>query len=174
MAEIEELSVIPTKCSAINKKTVSNFEVVVHHKKTKKADKRTLEDEDTIDPKTEKNEIDMKKARYDVFKFGMSGLRPDKKEEAKVSLAVQLGAKPRRNKRYNYKEYKELKDQQRQEQLEQKRLLLMEKAKSGKHKMKGKKKPLQGKTKKKSGILDMYGRPGLPGKTHMSTKTRKR
>ena len=39
------------------------------------------------------NEFDFKKARHEVFKFGISGLEKDEKYEAKVAHAISLGAK---------------------------------------------------------------------------------
>ena len=41
----------------------------------------------------ENNEFDFQKARHEVFKFGISGLNPTDKKEAKVALAISLGAK---------------------------------------------------------------------------------
>ncbi|XP_012266942.2 uncharacterized protein C1orf131 [Athalia rosae] len=48
----------------------------------------------------------MKRARFDVIKFGMSGFDGVKGEEAKIALAVKLGAKPPKKKAKNYKELK--------------------------------------------------------------------
>lgn len=62
-------------------------------------------DEAPSDPRKQQ-QLEMKRARYDVIKFGMSGF--DKKEalKAKMSLAISLGAKPPRNRRLNYKDLK--------------------------------------------------------------------
>lgn len=35
----------------------------------------------------------MKKARYDVYKFGIKGLGKEEQENAKIQLAIKLGAK---------------------------------------------------------------------------------
>ena len=35
----------------------------------------------------------MKKARYDVYKFGIKGLDKEEQENAKIQLAIKLGAK---------------------------------------------------------------------------------
>jgi hypothetical protein len=43
--------------------------------------------------KDPKNEITLKEARFDVFKFGIKGLNKDEQENAKVQLAIKLGAK---------------------------------------------------------------------------------
>lgn len=44
------------------------------------------------------NDKVMKLVRYDVFKFGMSGFDKKEKEDARVALAVKLGAKPPKQK----------------------------------------------------------------------------
>jgi hypothetical protein len=113
------------------------------------------------DNKAEKKEIDMKKVRYEVFKFGMSGFKAEKKEEVKVALAIKLGAKPPKNNYYNYKEYKHKKEMQLKEQLEQRKLLAVGKTKTGKPSTKPNRKFVsRKKNKNKDGILDPYGKPG--------------
>merc|ERR1739838_1054274 len=54
-----------------------------------------------------KKEISMKQARFDVFKFGVSGLDKKSREEANTALAVRLGAKPAKNRSVEYKQLKE-------------------------------------------------------------------
>ena len=49
----------------------------------------------------------MKQARFEVFKFGVSGLDKKSREEANNALAVRLGAKPEKNKGVEYKQLKE-------------------------------------------------------------------
>jgi hypothetical protein len=53
------------------------------------------------------HEFNIKKAKHEVIKYGMSGFDPQKKEEAKMQLAIKLGAKPPKNKYKNYKILKE-------------------------------------------------------------------
>ena len=48
-------------------------------------------------------EISMKQARFEVFKFGVSGLDKKSQEEANTALAVRLGAKPAKSKGVEYK-----------------------------------------------------------------------
>ncbi|CAL7947984.1 unnamed protein product [Xylocopa violacea] len=50
-----------------------------------------------------KQELKMKRVRYEVMKFGMSGFKGAEAEEAEVALAISLGAKPPKNKGINYK-----------------------------------------------------------------------
>jgi hypothetical protein len=45
-----------------------------------------------------KNEVTLKEARFDVFKFGIKGLNKDEQQNAKVQLAIKLGAKVRASK----------------------------------------------------------------------------
>ncbi|XP_050052315.1 uncharacterized protein [Dermacentor andersoni] len=80
--------------------------VVVFKDPTKrKANKHQLEEKNTCsDTHCDANEISFKKARHDVLKFGIQGLEKPKQEEAKIALAVQLGAKPPKNNYLNYKE----------------------------------------------------------------------
>ena len=52
-------------------------------------------------------EITMKEARFQVFKFGVSGMDKKSKEEANTALALRLGAKPEKNKFLDYKDLKE-------------------------------------------------------------------
>ncbi|CAF0834578.1 unnamed protein product [Adineta ricciae] len=49
-------------------------------------------------------EFDLEKARFDVHKFGIKGFEKSKYEDARVALAVSLGAKPPKQKFINYRE----------------------------------------------------------------------
>lgn len=61
--------------------------------------KNVIDNIDEVD-----NFIDMKSARHDVFKFGISGFDSTDKKAAKIALAVKLGAKPPKKVYKNYKE----------------------------------------------------------------------
>jgi hypothetical protein len=158
---MEELTLIPTRYSTLQNVEASNIQIVVHKNKKKDVKIKPLSMEQLKDNKAEKKEMDMKKVRYEVFKFGMSGFKAEKKEEVKVALAIKLGAKPPKNKYCNYKEYKHKKEMQLKEQLEQQKLLAVGKTKTGKPSTKGKRKFV---SKKKNtnndGILNPYGKPG--------------
>jgi len=54
------------------------------------------------------DEVSMKQARFDVFKFGVAGMKKNEQQDANVSLAIKLGAKPPKNKCYEYNEFKEM------------------------------------------------------------------
>ena len=156
---MEELTRVPTRCSKLRSIDASNIQVVVHKNKKTSFNVRRAPVDKLKNKKIETNNMDMKKARFEVFKFGMSGFKPEKKEEVKVALAIKLGAKPPKNKGYNYKEYKLIKEKQLKEQLEQRKLLAVGKTKTGRPVTKGKKKFVNRKGKQ-SGILDPYGKAG--------------
>jgi len=52
------------------------------------------------------DQVSMKEARFDVFKFGVKGFDKEGQMSAREALAVRLGAKPAKNKALPYKEYK--------------------------------------------------------------------
>uniref|UniRef100_A0A224YE01 Protein containing DUF4602 domain n=1 Tax=Rhipicephalus zambeziensis TaxID=60191 RepID=A0A224YE01_9ACAR len=96
--------------------------IVFNDPTKRKAKKRQAEEKNTCsDMPQEVNEISFKKARHDVLKFGIKGLDKPKQEEAKIALAVQLGAKPPKNSYLNYKELvndrKEKKVKEREERI---------------------------------------------------------
>lgn len=64
--------------------------------------------------------ITMKQARFDVFKFGARGLDKEGQNDARVALAIQLGAKPSKRPCLPYQQYKmELKVQKENQRAEQ-------------------------------------------------------
>lgn len=78
------------------------------------------EQEDESNVQQNGSEISFKKARYDILKFGIKGLDKPEQEEAKIALAVQLGAKPPKNKYVNYKEFIHQKKEQKVKEREEK------------------------------------------------------
>lgn len=89
------MSLILTKAALALKNAQENFQVVKFEAyKPKK--KQTTEDSAKSDTKTQpvpypKKDLELKKIRHEVVKFGMSGFDASKKEEAKIALAVSLG-----------------------------------------------------------------------------------
>jgi len=59
--------------------------------------------------------MSLKQAKFDVFKFGIKGFTKEDQESAKIQLAVKLGAAPPKNKCINYKELVNLKNKEKQE-----------------------------------------------------------
>ncbi|XP_060812295.1 uncharacterized protein C1orf131 homolog [Bombus pascuorum] len=108
---------IPTRVSKIKQDVVKEF-VSVNYERPKKRVK-TIESKENNDvenskfnvtknernenDKKRKQELEMKRVRYEVMKFGMSGFKEKKAKEAEVALAISLGAKPPKRKAINYK-----------------------------------------------------------------------
>lgn len=84
------MSLILTKAALALKNAENNFQVVKFeaHKPKKKQVDNKLESKQ-ID--NSKKDLDLKKIRHEIVKFGMSGFDPTKKKEAKIALAVSLG-----------------------------------------------------------------------------------
>lgn len=150
---------VPTRGSQIKKNATSDYISVNYKAPTKKArsddsdDKKKLKD--NTEPKLtpaelkEQQEKEMKKARYDIIKFGMSGFEKAKAKKAKVELAISLGAIPPKNRRMNYNVLK----MRRKKEKEKKK----EEHISGftSSLLKSKSKAMR---KKNSGILGVYGK----------------
>ena len=77
------------------------------------------EDQNNVD---DQDEISMKQARFDVFKFGIRGLDKDGQHEARVALALKLGAKPEKKICKPYAEYK-MEVQNRKEEIQKQKEL---------------------------------------------------
>ncbi|KAK4301283.1 hypothetical protein Pmani_026567 [Petrolisthes manimaculis] len=85
-------------------------------KKQKKTEEEPTEEEnEEFLSQPENSTMDvklMKRVRYDVFKLGMSGFNKKEKEDARIALAIKLGAKPPKNKAISYKELVEKKKEE--------------------------------------------------------------
>lgn len=158
---------IPTKVAQIKKDAAKNFVVATYKapkKVTKPIDDIDKNDEDTKTDKSNTNntkastqldrrkqqELEMKRARYDVIKFGISGFESAKAKEAKVALAIKLGAKPPKKPGLNYKV---LKDERKKEAIAAKEQEPVSGLSKSMVKHKNRKKQ-----KKNSGILGLYGK----------------
>lgn len=149
-----------------NKKTAVNNYVSINYEAPKKKsrqkvsldDKKQLQKGDSIDSTKKQTtaelkkqqEKEMKKARYDVIKFGMSGFEKAKARKAKVELAISLGAVPPKNRKMNYKVLKERRKMEKEKKKKEEHVsgltssLLRPKSKKA--------------HKKDSGILGIYGK----------------
>ncbi|XP_013780223.1 uncharacterized protein C1orf131 homolog [Limulus polyphemus] len=80
-----------------NSKDRANPEVVVFQKHLKKksisSDRKPDEENDLFE---DRPELDLQRARYEVLKFGISGFEKQRKDEARIALAIKLGAKNRK------------------------------------------------------------------------------
>ena len=103
--------IIQTKAS-ISLGIASAPEIVhfIDHKKRKQKEEGFIEENvvnnNDVSQKKSK-ELTLKDARFEVFKFGVSGMDKKSKEEANKALAVRLGAKPEKNTCIEYKQLKE-------------------------------------------------------------------
>ncbi|CAN7994334.1 unnamed protein product [Ixodes hexagonus] len=84
----------------------SKVPVIVFNDPTKRKVRRVpqFEKQDEESESRQAVELNFRKAKFDVIKFGIKGLEKPKQVEAKIALAVQLGAKPPKNKYVNYKQ----------------------------------------------------------------------
>jgi hypothetical protein len=83
------------------------------------------------------DEISMKAARWDVYKFGTRGLDKQGQHDARVMLAISLGANPEKNKCLPYEKYKEqqkLEKENNKKELEMKKVAGLLKASKRSHK----------------------------------------
>ncbi|KAJ8932299.1 hypothetical protein NQ314_014792 [Rhamnusium bicolor] len=87
----------------------------------------------------------------------MSGFDPQTKEQAKVQLAIKLGAKPPKNKYKNYKLLQAEKKKAKEEDSSRLHFQQLGKNKIGKSNAKGKSFDRK-RRKEKGGILDIYGK----------------
>merc|ERR1712088_725729 len=104
-------SQIQTKATKLKEKAAKIVPEVVTYNDPKKRPKKE-KNEGLKPPKndtenSDDSEITMKQARFDVFKFGIRGLDKDGQQEARVALALRLGAKPDKKSCLPYAQYKE-------------------------------------------------------------------
>lgn len=113
------------KCQDLKEKeemTSSDSKVVVYQRpKSKKKEEKKMDSGENSE-ETSGSVIDLKSARLDVQKFGIKGFSEDKKDTAMEALLVKLGAKPKKNKAYNYKDYQEIVKRQKVEEREKREL----------------------------------------------------
>lgn len=87
------MALIMTKAALALKNPEVNFKVVKYEAHKSKAKKSVEYQKDhkfqNID--ASKKDVDLKKIRHEIVKFGMKGFDASKKEEAKIALAVSLG-----------------------------------------------------------------------------------
>lgn len=65
--------------------------------------------------------IDMKRARFDVKKLGISGFEKSKKLQQEIQLAISLGAHKPKNKHFNVKEAKKIAEEKKRSLEERKK-----------------------------------------------------
>ncbi|XP_028174972.1 uncharacterized protein C1orf131 [Ostrinia furnacalis] len=121
------MSLIVTRASLALKNAEQNFQAVKFeaHKPKKKTTETASEDNTRpqVTPYNKKD-LELKKVRHEIVKFGMSGFDTTKKEEARIALAVSLGAKPPKREYLNYKELMQKRKQERQKQKDDKQAMI--------------------------------------------------
>ncbi|CAG9109903.1 unnamed protein product [Plutella xylostella] len=138
------MALVLTKAALALKNSEKNFQVVKFEAHKAKKKTTTTDDKTNTKPQQEplpKRDLDLKRIRHEVVKFGMSGFDGTKKEEAKIALAVSLGAKPPKKQYVNYKELMQKRKEEKQKDKEERELM---KSKSVLHsvgKAKNKRKP---------------------------------
>lgn len=108
------LDIVPTRAMLMKKSTEpTDFKAVVFetYKSKKGAGAKSAATRRGANPEQNDDGFDMKKARYEVFNFGLSGYDFKDQQKAKIALAVKLGAKPPKN---AYKNYKDLQTERKQ------------------------------------------------------------
>ncbi|XP_043795297.1 uncharacterized protein C1orf131 homolog [Apis laboriosa] len=121
---------IPTRVSRIKKDAVKEFVSVNYEKPKKKKEiikskenndiqnfkfNITKNEQNENNDEKKKKELEMKRIKYEVMKFGMSGFKGIEAEEAEIALAISLGAKPPKKKGINYKILKHERKQETQQ-----------------------------------------------------------
>ncbi|XP_030752591.1 uncharacterized protein C1orf131 homolog [Sitophilus oryzae] len=144
---------VPTRASLLKGKPVNDYQEVsfTSYKSKGKKESTKMDSEDNI----LKNDLDVKKVKHEIVKLSIEGLNPLKKEEAKIQLAIKLGAKPPKNKYKNYKELIKERKEHKEKIKKQESFQQLGKNAIGKSTAKGKS---FDKKRKKEGILDVYGK----------------
>jgi len=106
---------IQTKATKLKEKAAKIVPEVVTYLDPKKRSKKEKNEgsqmaknvKKSAENSDDESEITMKQARFDVFKFGIRGLDKDGQQEARVALALRLGAKPDKKSCLPYAQYKD-------------------------------------------------------------------
>lgn len=149
---------VPTRSSKAKK---SSHEVIIYESQKKKEsnNNNTKELRQQRPSTTNGEEITMKKARFEVYKFAHSALSAPDKQKSNIELAIKLGAKPPKNKYMNYRLLKENKKKEIEEaKLKNELYNIPIHTRISEHKSKLNKGTLRRKRKIGSGILNVYGK----------------
>ncbi|XP_037784883.1 uncharacterized protein C1orf131 homolog [Penaeus monodon] len=100
--------------------------VVIDYTKKRGSGKKKKDQEEESEENAEESpglvitgEEDMKKLRFEVMKFGMTGFQKKKQEDERINLAIRLGAKPPKNEAINYKQLIEIRKEEKRRELEE-------------------------------------------------------
>lgn len=119
----QPLKIVPTKAMLLKKNAEADFKVVEFTSKRPAKTKQQLIDHKLkalkrkLNIKDDETAFDIKKARHEILNFGISGMDGLDKQQAKIKMAVKLGAKPPKN---EYKNYKDVLSEKKKRDLEAK------------------------------------------------------
>merc|ERR1711953_1171197 len=116
--EDSTVKIIETQATKLNAKAAKIVPEIVTYLDPKKRNRE--KSEKTKEKQVEiLEEVTMKQARFDVFKFGIKGFDKEGQHEARVALALKLGAKPEKKKCLPISELKEKRKQEKEEKQRQ-------------------------------------------------------
>lgn len=153
----DDVGIIATKSSQL-KGNLHDFKIVTYKAHRKNKTQKNIQEENpgSVVP----SELDMKKTRFELYKFSKSDLNFSNRQKSNVDLAIQLGAKPKKNESKNYKQLKAERLIERQQKEEER--LFKQMSSNFKNKMASKSKShpkmSSAKHKSKEGILELYGK----------------
>ncbi|KAH0564321.1 uncharacterized protein C1orf131 homolog [Cotesia glomerata] len=149
---------IVTKAAQLKKNAENNFVAVSYTAPKRKKPIAEINKDTSYNQEQSQEEEDqekeMKRLRWEVLKFGSSGLAGTDKKKSKVALAISLGAKPPKNRRMNYKNLKLKKSKEKEEAAKEKLEQEHQSGLTNSLKKTTKKKRVQ----KDKGILGVYGK----------------
>ncbi|KAG5885579.1 hypothetical protein JTB14_003777 [Gonioctena quinquepunctata] len=148
---------VPSKASLLKTNPGADFQTVVFESYKSKKSRRQPINTDGKPAAEEENVFNIRQAKQEVVKFGMSGFDPQKKEEAKINLLIKLGAKPPKNKSKNYKLLQAERKIEKEKQATRLSFQQLGKNQLGKSNAKGKSFDRK-RRKEKGDILSIYGR----------------
>lgn len=101
--------------AALLRQSRAPLEVVVHAGRKKKVQEDQPSMPSSPAAALPTKGLNLKNTRFEIMKFAMSSYKSQEKEDAKVALAIKLGAIPHKSKYVNYKELKNDKNKERME-----------------------------------------------------------
>ena len=117
----EYVKIIETQGTKLNAKAAKIVPEIVTYLDPKKRNQGKRNQSGKVKEKDDESdsEVTMKQARFDVFKFGIKGFDKEGQHEARVALALKLGAKPEKKKCLPYSELKEKRKEEKEEKQRQ-------------------------------------------------------
>uniref|UniRef100_A0A1B0DJY8 Uncharacterized protein n=1 Tax=Phlebotomus papatasi TaxID=29031 RepID=A0A1B0DJY8_PHLPP len=124
MSSGDPLGIIPTKAMLLHNQNSSDFTAVVFEEKKrvrgeKKNKNPNLKEVSKRVDNADEEVFDIRKARNEVLKFGLSGFEDVEKQKVQVAMAIKLGAKPPKRGYKNYKVLQEERKRAKEEKAEQ-------------------------------------------------------